>query len=151
MFLWNAFITPPDVPSAPSEPSEPSEPEQVISKASTTPAPQLNLPQNEENSATTLMPPPTIIRPRTNDTTSSALGLSISTLPPKSRPRQKVVLAPGHSPLDWARLKASGTDLRVKPSVPQELTFSKQTPPTSSEYLLQSSKNTDDGMMHGWQ
>ncbi|CDH54182.1 cytochrome b5 [Lichtheimia corymbifera JMRC:FSU:9682] len=28
------------------------------------------------------------------------------------RGRQKVILEPGHSPLDWARLKSSGKDLR---------------------------------------
>ncbi|KAI8322292.1 cytochrome b5 reductase [Martensiomyces pterosporus] len=28
------------------------------------------------------------------------------------RVRKKVALAPGHSPMDWARLKASGQDLR---------------------------------------
>ncbi|KAJ1978600.1 hypothetical protein H4R34_003147 [Dimargaris verticillata] len=28
------------------------------------------------------------------------------------RRREKAVLAPGHSPLDWARLKSSGKDLR---------------------------------------
>ncbi|KAF9086930.1 hypothetical protein BGX27_003041 [Mortierella sp. AM989] len=31
---------------------------------------------------------------------------------PKSRRRIKFALAPGHSPLDWARLTSSGTDLR---------------------------------------
>jgi hypothetical protein len=30
------------------------------------------------------------------------------------RGREKVMLEPGHSPLDWANLKASGKDLRVK-------------------------------------
>lgn len=28
--------------------------------------------------------------------------------------RRKVILEPGHSPLDWARLKNSGADLSVK-------------------------------------
>ncbi|KAJ1642915.1 hypothetical protein IWQ61_010585 [Dispira simplex] len=28
------------------------------------------------------------------------------------KPRQKVILKPGHSPLDWARLKSSGKNLR---------------------------------------
>ncbi|CAO3599256.1 unnamed protein product [Absidia cylindrospora] len=32
---------------------------------------------------------------------------------PQSKRRQKVMLEPGHSPLDWARLKSSGQDLRV--------------------------------------
>ncbi|KAG0239213.1 hypothetical protein BGW41_007829 [Actinomortierella wolfii] len=31
---------------------------------------------------------------------------------PKSKRRQKFALAPGHSPLDWARLTTSGKDLR---------------------------------------
>jgi len=43
------------------------------------------------------MPPPTTKKPP-----------SLS----KVRERQKVVLAPGHSPLDWAALKSSGADLR---------------------------------------
>ncbi|KAI8925942.1 cytochrome b5-like heme/steroid binding domain-containing protein [Entophlyctis helioformis] len=30
-----------------------------------------------------------------------------------SAPRRKVPLEPGHSPLDWAKLKASGADLRA--------------------------------------
>ncbi|KAI9768719.1 MAG: hypothetical protein M1840_004714 [Geoglossum simile] len=42
------------------------------------------------------------------------------TLPPTAtqkppKPRKKVLLAPGHSPLDWARLQASGADLRGLP------------------------------------
>ncbi|KAM3582463.1 hypothetical protein VKS41_005107 [Umbelopsis sp. WA50703] len=31
---------------------------------------------------------------------------------PQPKRRQKVILEPGHSPLDWARLKSSGKDLR---------------------------------------
>lgn len=30
-----------------------------------------------------------------------------------SKSRKKVILEPGHSPLDWARLQRSGIDLRV--------------------------------------
>jgi hypothetical protein len=33
---------------------------------------------------------------------------------PKSKRRIKFALAPGHSPLDWARLTNSGKDLRVR-------------------------------------
>jgi len=52
-----------------------------------------------------LMPPPSIGGP-------GSLSLPPSTtIKPKPRSR-KVALAPGHSPLDWARLKASGEDLR---------------------------------------
>ncbi|KAH9063969.1 cytochrome b5-like heme/steroid binding domain-containing protein [Lactarius vividus] len=47
---------------------------------------------------TSLMPPPTTTRPPTQAS--------------KSKKREKVVLAPGHSPLDWAALKTSGADLR---------------------------------------
>jgi len=52
-----------------------------------------------------LMPPPSL---------GGSGGLSLppsTTARPKPRSR-KVALAPGHSPLDWARLKASGDDLR---------------------------------------
>ncbi|CAO3628270.1 unnamed protein product [Cunninghamella blakesleeana] len=36
---------------------------------------------------------------------------------PQSRRRQKIVLEPGHSPLDWAKLKSSGKDLRGVPQL----------------------------------
>ncbi|ORZ08094.1 cytochrome b5-like heme/steroid binding domain-containing protein [Absidia repens] len=36
---------------------------------------------------------------------------------PQSKRRQKVMLEPGHSPLDWARLKSSGQDLRGVPQL----------------------------------
>jgi hypothetical protein len=74
----------------------------------------------------TLMPPPPIpgLRipgppvPFSSTTTSSSLMPPPSTTKPptqlsKSKKREKVALAPGHSPLDWAALKSSGTDLRV--------------------------------------
>lgn len=48
-------------------------------------------------SGSSLMPPPT--------TTKAPVK--------PSKKRDKVALAPGHSPLDWARLKSSGEDLRV--------------------------------------
>lgn len=38
---------------------------------------------------------------------SSAAAPTSSTLPAPARPRAKVVLAPGHSPLDWAQLTAT--------------------------------------------
>lgn len=50
------------------------------------------------SSASSLMPPPTTTKPPARGT--------------KSKKREKVVLAPGHSPLDWAALKSSGADLR---------------------------------------
>lgn len=66
------------------------------------------------------MPPPPFIRLPGPGTTSDA---SILAPPPttttrmpnvnkKGKARAKVALAPGHSPLDWGRLKASGVSLR---------------------------------------
>jgi hypothetical protein len=110
----NISTTSPDAPSTPPSTFEMDLEDPVTPKAPTAvPTPQLNLPQNPPQSTNSLMPPPSIIRPRPNNSTSSLLAPSVSTLPPQSRPRQKVILAPGHSPLDWARLKSSGTDLRV--------------------------------------
>ncbi|KAI9894877.1 MAG: hypothetical protein M1814_000097 [Vezdaea aestivalis] len=48
---------------------------------------------------------------RTNG--SLALPPTATQIPPK--PSKKVLLAPGHSPLDWARLTAEGSDLRGLP------------------------------------
>ncbi|KAH7106201.1 cytochrome b5-like heme/steroid binding domain-containing protein [Auriculariales sp. MPI-PUGE-AT-0066] len=42
----------------------------------------------------------------------SALDLPPSTTKVPAKPRKKVALAPGHSMLDWARLKAESGDLR---------------------------------------
>ncbi|KAF8485954.1 cytochrome b5 [Russula ochroleuca] len=73
----------------------------------------------------TLMPPPSIPAPRhrvpgppapSSLSSSSLMPPPSTTRPPtqlsKSKKREKVVLAPGHSPLDWAALKSSGADLR---------------------------------------
>ena len=56
-------------------------------------------PSSSSSASSSLMPPPSTTRPPTQ--------LS------KSKKRAKVVLTPGHSPLDWAALKSSGADLRV--------------------------------------
>lgn len=106
-------ITPPDAPSTPPDSSEIATEDQTTPKLSTSlPPPQLTITQNgETTNPPTMMPPPCNTRPRNG--TNSTLAPSISALPPKNRPRQKVILEPGHSPLDWARLKSSGTDLRV--------------------------------------
>ncbi|KAI5119643.1 hypothetical protein M0805_009004 [Coniferiporia weirii] len=54
--------------------------------------------------SSSLMPPPSA---------SSTLGLPPSTnKPPAKKFREKVALAPGCGPLDWAALKSSGADLR---------------------------------------
>ncbi|KAJ7030351.1 cytochrome b5 [Mycena alexandri] len=70
-----------------------------------------------------LMPPPPVpslarrtpgVPPKSPKSSSSLLAPASTTQrPPKpSKKRDKVALAPGHSPLDWAALKSSGTDLR---------------------------------------
>ncbi|KAJ3744954.1 cytochrome b5 [Lentinula detonsa] len=68
---------------------------------------------------TELMPPPPVpaLRNRTIGVPTSTGGLAvpITTTKPPAKPgkkREKVALAPGHSPLDWAALKSSGKDLR---------------------------------------
>ncbi|KAF9509040.1 hypothetical protein BS47DRAFT_1302017, partial [Hydnum rufescens UP504] len=70
------------------------------------------------------MPPPSFL-PRNAGSKGASLSIPSSslTLPPstsqrmpntntKGKARAKVALTPGHSPLDWARLKSSGEDLR---------------------------------------
>ena len=62
------------------------------------PVPTLAVRQPGVASGGSLMVPPTTTKP-----------------PPKpSAKRGKVALAPGHGPLDWANLKKSGQDLRVR-------------------------------------
>lgn len=69
---------------------------------------------------TQLMPPPAIPASRLPGAARAAPG-SLAVPPtttkrptPPSKKREKVALAPGHSPMDWANLKASGADLRVR-------------------------------------
>jgi len=68
-------------------------------------------------------PPPPSLASRQSGTLSLGVPSSTSSslaVPPtttkrptlSSKKREKVALAPGHSPLDWASLKTSGTDLR---------------------------------------
>lgn len=76
-----------------------------------------------------LMPPPPLpsLARRSPGTSSlsvasSANSLAVPTTTTKrptkpTRKREKVALAPGHSPLDWAALKSSGEDLRVRTQV----------------------------------
>lgn len=78
--------------------------------------------QSSESTSTFLtdaqrMPPPPLPQPfrRNLGTSSLAVPPTTDKRPPKKR--EKVALAPGHSPLDWANLKVSGRDLRVCPSV----------------------------------
>lgn len=72
------------------------------------PPPPRPMPKSPKASAT-LRPPPSqasTLRAPTTQTRqpSSSLAPSTSTLPPSSRPSKKVLLEPGHSPLDWANL-----------------------------------------------
>ncbi|KAF8170421.1 cytochrome b5 [Pholiota molesta] len=71
------------------------------------------------NSAQRLMPPPpvpslAVRHPGNANSNPNSLAVPPTTtkIPPKPKKSAKVALAPGHSPLDWAALKASGTDLR---------------------------------------
>lgn len=97
-------ISPPLIVEEEVEDQEPDEQEDEDDRPPSFPAPnsiQRSRPDSE------LMPPPSV------GGLSGGLSLPPSTTTkPKPRSR-KVALAPGHSPLDWARLKASGTDLRV--------------------------------------
>ncbi len=70
-------------------------------------------------SDTQLMPPPpapglAVRQPGVASSSSLLVPLTTTKAPVKpSKKRDKVALAPGHSPLDWAKLKSSGEDLRV--------------------------------------
>lgn len=71
------------------------------------------------------LPPTTSSLSRPNTTTTSLSAASASTLAPSARPRKKVILQPGHSPLDWAHLTqtSSGQELSGVP-YPQRITSS---------------------------
>jgi hypothetical protein len=71
-----------------------------------------------------LMPPPPLpdlvsrqpgISRAKPQTASSSLLAPMATTQRPNKPSRKVVLAPGYGPLDWASLKSSGRDLRVRP------------------------------------
>lgn len=73
--------------------------------------------------------------------TSSVAAPTSSTLPAPKRPRQKVVLSPGHSPLDWAQLTKTTpaqqlagvpTLVRVTPSQLKEMNGRKGAPAWSA-------------------
>ena len=53
----------------------------------------------------------------------NGLGLPPSTNAVPKKPRRKVALEPGYSQLDWAKLKSSGKDLRVR-QTPKSQVFS---------------------------
>jgi len=58
-------------------------------------------------------PPPSIPLTSMHRTGPGSLTVPLSTVKRPSKKQEKVVLAPGHSPMDWANLKISGQDLRV--------------------------------------
>ncbi|KAJ3567475.1 hypothetical protein NP233_g6347 [Leucocoprinus birnbaumii] len=69
---------------------------------------------------TQLMPPPPIPSNRLLNPIragSGSLAVPPTTAKRPSKKREKVALAPGHSPMDWANLKASGKDLRGIPTL----------------------------------
>jgi len=62
-----------------------------------------------------MMPPPLSIPSSSlHRTGPGSLTVPLSTVKRPSKKREKVALAPGHSPMDWANLKISGQDLRVR-------------------------------------
>ncbi|MCJ1440447.1 MAG: hypothetical protein MMC23_000931 [Stictis urceolatum] len=125
---------PPEQPSTPppSKPqAQPSAPPSITPKISMPPPPRPSQPKSTSlmpppsvrpsslkplpRTQGSLNPPPSAAAtqrgpPRLSPATSSLSPntklspASISTLPPSSRPSKKVLLPPGHSPLDWAHL-----------------------------------------------
>lgn len=68
------------------------------------------VPSNPTSTSSSLFVPPSA---------SGSLAVPPSTTKRPAKPskkRDKVALSPGHSPLDWAKLKSSGEDLRVRPA-----------------------------------
>ncbi|KAJ7592911.1 cytochrome b5 [Mycena floridula] len=76
--------------------------------------PSLLSAQRVKTPSSSLMLPPPNPGLMVSEPPSSSLALPPSTTqkPVKPKKREKVALAPGHSPLDWAKLKSSGEDLR---------------------------------------
>lgn len=92
---------------------------QRVTLSSSSPSTSYEIPTILSDDA--LMPPPPIPDlanrqagvPR--QTTSSSLLAPMATTERPKKPSRKVALAPGYGPLDWASLKSSGQDLRVRP------------------------------------
>ena len=83
----------------------------------------VTLPNRSPDFDSKMMPPPSLpIGLNRNISSSNSLSLPTSTTKPmpkvntKGKARQNVALTPGHGPLDWAKLKTSGVDLRVRVS-----------------------------------
>lgn len=79
--------------------------------------------RNPNSPATGFMAPPPARGPLPNRGQSSKTSSSLSVPPTHNaiptKPKRKVLLTPGHSPLDWARLTSSNANLRgLPPSTP---------------------------------
>ncbi|MCJ1481362.1 hypothetical protein MMC06_001519 [Schaereria dolodes] len=121
-------------PPPPSKPNSSRRAQQNVTSGSIMPPPPLpsKKPKNSQavpKANTALRPPPSVASSlrappsRSLALPSLPIPASSSTLSPSSRPSRKVLLAPGHSPLDWAHLiknPPSRTYLRGA-SVPQHL------------------------------
>ena len=100
---------PPEIPDSDDEHGADDDEEGDTNDLDRAPAfPSMNSIQRAGSSRSTirdseLMPPP-----------SNSLQLPPSTTSKPKPKSRKVALAPGHSALDWARLKSSGEDLRVR-------------------------------------
>lgn len=133
-------MRPPRVSSAPNLQSVASQARQRAAMpppASLPPSRSRSPPRLKPATASSLAPPPrpggfpgTLAPPTSSSATlrvpqqkvlvnthmQPATSLSTSTQPPASRPSRKVILSPGHSPLDWAALTRS-----TSPSAPTRL------------------------------
>ena len=102
-----------------------------------------------------LMPPPPVGISISSPSTLAVPPTTTKAPVRNSKKRGKVALAPGHSPLDWAALKASGQDLRVSITIKKSQSLLRSTIHLSREstlccvYLHQYSSNIINGMMPG--
>lgn len=100
----NSIMPPPPRPS----PNAKRKPEPSLMPPPPIPAPT---PRAPPTLSTTLRPPPstasTLRAPPSRSLAPPTSSLSTSTLSPSARPSKKVLLDPGHSPLDWAHLTAN--------------------------------------------
>ncbi|KAI9888048.1 MAG: hypothetical protein M1823_000170 [Watsoniomyces obsoletus] len=140
-------LMPPPPPRLPKQSLNPS----FSSSSSPSPASLLRTPHSSSSSSSrnarlslptttsssSLLPPPTTstlapTSPRNPTTTNNN----------NKRPRKPVILAPGHSPLDWARLERSGVDLRG-PSFSSSSSSSGNLLRVSSSQLQKHNKRSD--------
>ena len=70
--------------------------------------------QTSRNGSNGLKPPPTLSVSGATSGSGSLMPPPTTTKIPVKKAREKVALAPGYGPLEWAALKSSGKDLRVR-------------------------------------